>query len=176
MGWDKDEMASNWFKLVQAIISSSSWDVYKILEKPSEFWSAVLQDKTIARTRVSEFLIRFVMSIPSGSVIAERGFSIFGIILRPDRASMSAQHLDALMRIRINGPATVNEFNALRYAKLWVAQGHHHADSDFIPPNRQRETGEERSDSDESENDSDTEDVEPGTIRKAGNFQSSIFR
>lgn len=74
-------------------------------------------------------LIKTVLVLPMGSADAERSFSIMSHIRTSRRSRLASSTLDALMRIRINGPDSLNSFNALKYTKLWIKK-HKRTDED----------------------------------------------
>ena len=45
------------------------------------------------------------------------------------RASIKPATLDAMMRIRINGPDKLEQFDAQKYSKLWVISNHLRSDT-----------------------------------------------
>jgi len=63
-----------------------------------------------------------MLCIPVGSADAERGFAIMNNIVTSKRSSMEHDTLDAIMRIKINGPP-IEKFNAMKYAKKWEQSG-----------------------------------------------------
>ncbi len=63
------------------------------------------------------------MILPVGSADAERGFSIMKHTRYDRRSSLKGSTLDKILRIRINGP-DIGEFDPLRYARIWLQEGH----------------------------------------------------
>src|ERR1700727_1325555 len=45
------------------------------------------------------------------------------------RASIKSATLDAMMRIRINGPDKLEQFDAQKYSQLWVVSNHVRSDT-----------------------------------------------
>lgn len=92
--------------------------------KTATFWSAILNHSSFPwKERVAK-LIKTVLVITTGSVEAERGFSIMNHIKYDRRSRLSATHLEDLLRIRINGPNDIVQFSAQKYAKRWIQEKH----------------------------------------------------
>ena len=70
-----------------------------------------------------KLLIKTLLVLPIGSAEAERAFSIMNHIRPSQRSRLQPQTLDATMRIRLNGPTSVEGFNAVKYAKTWISKG-----------------------------------------------------
>ena len=64
-------------------------------------------------------LIMALLVIPVASADAERGFSIVNHAKYDRRARLKHAAMDAIIRVRINGPSVEN-FNAHEYATYWV--------------------------------------------------------
>ena len=71
-------------------------------------------------------LVNIVLSLPVGSVDAERGFSILKNTL-DHRKSLTPDHLQAILFIRINGPP-VDKFDSASYTRHWLDTGHMRSD------------------------------------------------
>ena len=89
---------------------------------PFFFWQHFL-DKGVVPPLVSD-IIKKVLTIPIGSADAERSFSILFHIRNKRRSRLTPDHLEDFLRIRFNGPKNLEEFASIKYAKLWVAEGH----------------------------------------------------
>ena len=124
-----DEIAHQWSNLLRQF---GEWPGY-CQEKETEsrkFWSHVLrmpQSKLEFPSALKEFL-KTLLVLPIGTADCERSFSIMGHIKSKRRGSLSPKNVDHLMRIRLNGVDSLNEFPAHVYAKKWIAKGHHRAD------------------------------------------------
>lgn len=112
-------LASEWTHLLTTIIESERFcELHN--ENALTFWSQFLQTNHIAWTDKTRMLIYTVLVLPIGSAEAERGFSIMNHIITSRRLSLTASHIDDLMRIRLNGPEKLEEFSASKYASIWV--------------------------------------------------------
>ena len=91
----------------------------------------------------SKRLIQQILVLPIGSADIERGFSVLKHIKYDRRSSLGLPALNALLRVRLNGPE-IEKFNALTMAKLWKRTGHILTDSkeQIIP--RKRMTDKEK--------------------------------
>ena len=70
-------------------------------------------------TNVKDMVHR-VLSIPIGSSDCERAFSILFHIRSKRRNKLGEDTLENMLRIRLNGPKTINQFASLEYAKAWA--------------------------------------------------------
>ena len=98
------------------------------------FWRFYLIESAELPIPVIRRIILKVLSIPIGSSEAERGFSIMNHIKTKRRSSLSAPYLEAMMRIRNNGPDELEEIRAMEYARKF-AEAHSLVDS-IAKPNK----------------------------------------
>jgi hypothetical protein len=82
-----------------------------------KFWHDLLEANLVPAPLTP--IIRKILSIPIGSADAERSFSTLFHIRTKRRNRLTSEHLQDYLRIRMNGPKKINEFSALKYAKLW---------------------------------------------------------
>ncbi len=91
------------------------------------FWSHFLNTNTVPWGFNIKQLVKIALTLPVSTADVERGFS-FLMHTRYDRRSrLTAQHLNDILFLRINGPAIEN-FDARKYAKVWVDGGGQHTD------------------------------------------------
>jgi hypothetical protein len=64
-------------------------------------------------------IIESVISIPIGSSSCERGFSNMNYIKNKRRSNLVLKNLENLVRVKINGPKSLPEFDAPYYALEW---------------------------------------------------------
>lgn len=91
---------------------------------PMAFWAQVLKCKQISWGQNIKRLLHIVLSIPISSAEAERGFSSLKYIRDTHRSRLMPKNLDAILRIKINGPDDLHHFAAEKYAKKWIDDGH----------------------------------------------------
>merc|ERR1719356_717804 len=93
------------------------------------FWTGLLNGNVVDWTALGSVqkLIRLVLALPVGSSEAERGFSILNQIRTKRRSQYTAETLEGIMRIRLNGPPQ-ESWDAEKYVKSWLAEGHWRAD------------------------------------------------
>ena len=89
-------------------------------QKAYVFWSEFLKRKDIQWKENTQKLIRTVLTIPIGSSDVERSFSILNQIKTKQRGNLESPTIDALVRIKLNGPDEISKFRAMKYAKYWV--------------------------------------------------------
>lgn len=68
-------------------------------------------------------LLHIVLSIPISSADVERGFSVMNHFKINRRKPLTAQHIEDIIRIRLNGPSIKN-FNAELYTLHWLNTNH----------------------------------------------------
>lgn len=124
--WDKvNELLDAWSVLLESFVRSSRLCAFKAKETKSfAFWSEMLISKEIAWKPNTKKLIYTILSLPIASADAERGFSIMNHIRTSRRSRLGPESLDALMRVRINGPNNIDRFAASKYAKKWIEENH----------------------------------------------------
>lgn len=83
-------------------------------------------DSTIER------VIRSVNVLAAGSVVVEVGFLKFNVVKNQRRTSISDMHLQAILRILLNGPDKIDDFDGARHADLWIKAGKY--TPDMVPP------------------------------------------
>ncbi len=77
-------------------------------------------------------IIESIISIPIGSSSCERGFSIMNYIKDKRRSSLVLENLENLIRLKINGPKSLAEFDAPYYALEWT-KSHYRTDDERKP-------------------------------------------
>lgn len=93
------------------------------------FWAHYLTSPGFDVRPALRRILEVTLSLPIGSADAERAFSIMAHIRNKRRARLNPNSLDAIMRIWMNGPKKLEEFNAARYSKAWLDAGHFRSDS-----------------------------------------------
>jgi hypothetical protein len=150
---------------VKSVLKSNHWGNHRRNEYTSSFWLALLTDPALQWNSHAESLKRKVLTIASGSIVDEQGFSSFGIVKNLQRNRLSNLHLEAILKVLLNGPSTIKEFDSQRYAKAYIRSGKFHPDK---PPPGREEDDKEMLDSDSIYGDDDQsllpleiEDVNP---------------
>ena len=109
---------SQWREMVKQIKASrEEWDKYREAD-PIHFWYHYMKNEKVP-TNVKDMVHR-VLSIPIGSSDCERAFSILFHIRSKRRNKLGEDTLENMLRIRLNGPKTINQFASLEYAKAWA--------------------------------------------------------
>lgn len=122
-----NQLLQEWADLIDSIVTHENFcQLTQKNTKAFMFWSILLKLKTLSWTPLTRKLIIYtILVIPVGSAEAERGFSIMNHIRGDGRRSrLIPQHLEDILRIRINGPNNIEEFPAVKYAKAWVKNNH----------------------------------------------------
>ena len=127
LGYKPNEIVDQWQLFIPSLIDSTEFSAMRQAD-PAIFWSKILCLDHLPWTEDLKALIRKVLVLPIGSADAERGFSILKHTRYDRRSLLTADTLDALLRIRINGP-NIEDFNAVKYARLWEKAGHILTDS-----------------------------------------------
>lgn len=120
-------LLEDWRRLILSIVENS--DYCQLREGSAiSFWTKLMNMPSITWTERTRYLIQLILVIPVGSADAERGFSIMNHIRNKRRKSLTSEHLDALMRVRLNGPNNIERFSAIKYAKAWIKANHMRTD------------------------------------------------
>jgi hypothetical protein len=127
-GFPVQDTIEQWKDVLVAIVSSGDFERYRNDVSSINFYSYFLAEQNVPWKKYSKSLIETILVIPIGSADAERGFSILKHIKYDRRSRLTVNVLNAVMRVRINGPPT-EKFNALPMAKLWISKGHILTDS-----------------------------------------------
>lgn len=105
--WDDcNALGREWTFTIRTIIESSRFCELHT-SNALTFWSQMLKTNDIAWTVRTNKLIHTILVLPIGSAEAERGFSIMNHILTSRRMSLTPEHVDDLMRLRLNGPEKI---------------------------------------------------------------------
>lgn len=133
--WDKSDngchqLLNDWTSLLRTIIDSPNFcNLRNINTNAMAFWSQMLKTNGIAWTDRIKKLVQTVLVLPNGSAEAERGFSILKIIQDSKRThSLTLDHVNDIMRVKINAPDEIKNFSASKYAKEWLKQKHKRTD------------------------------------------------
>ncbi|CAL8127823.1 unnamed protein product [Orchesella dallaii] len=86
-GFNSDNLVRDWALLVSSTVRSDTWRVNRVITDADQFWANVLRDNTITWTNLTR---RF---IPQKSLLRE-----------------------SIMKILINGPGDVEQFDSSLYA------------------------------------------------------------
>ncbi|CAL8119774.1 unnamed protein product [Orchesella dallaii] len=106
-GFPIAELVSDWQKLVSSVLSAPSWKTSRQTSDSNIFWALLLRDDKIAWTDMTR----------------KSGFSIFNNIKTKARMGTSDAHVESILKILINGPRNVNEFDSFYYATNWLLRG-----------------------------------------------------
>jgi len=150
----RDILLMEWRNVLSEIIKSLDFPTMQNVaadKHPERFWSFYLKARIPWGSTIR--LIHIVMVLPSSSADAERSFSVLnqiryivltlqynlGIVFSfhmyvnffrsSRRTSLTSQHLDDFLRIRLNGPKVLSQFSASRYSKIWLQKGHLRTDN-----------------------------------------------
>ena len=128
-GANSNTVIEQWLQLIQKLPETKTFIDFRKSD-PITFWGKVLADRNLPWHPEIKMFVRSLLVLPIGSADAERGFSIFNHIKYDRRSLLKQETLDAILRIRINGP-TISEFNSIKFARLWESEGHVLSDSKF---------------------------------------------
>lgn len=95
----------------------------------SAFWTQTLKLEGVSWGLCGKRLVQTNLAIPISSAEAERGFSVLKYIRDDHRSRLTPENLDYILRIKLNGPDDIVDFQAEKYAKRWVDKGHLTSDS-----------------------------------------------
>lgn len=120
---ENEKILKEWQSVLANILAHPNFCVIKSsLTTASAFWSQTLKwaewEPCIKR------LLHIVLSLPISSAEAERGFSTLKYIRDDHRNRLTPKNMDAIMRLKINGPDDLANFPAEKYAKKWIDGGH----------------------------------------------------
>ena len=87
------------------------------------FWSYFLRSPMVTWHNDLRKLLHIALSIPISSADVERGFSVMNHFKINRRKSLTAKHIEDIIRIRINGPSIKN-FSAQMYTLHWLNANH----------------------------------------------------
>lgn len=121
-----DIIFKEWQSLINGVVNCPNYcELKSRLTSTLAFWSEILKcDCDLSWGSNIKRLLHIVLSVPVSSAEAERGFSILKYIRDMHRTRLTPKNLDALLRIKINGPDDFNHFVAEKYAKQWIEDGH----------------------------------------------------
>lgn len=110
-----------WQALLDSIVSSPNYcQIKNSRTTVFAFWSQLLKWPEIIWGNEIKRLLFTVLSIPISSAEAERGFSALKYVRDSHRSRLTPTSLDAIMRIKLNGPDELDYFAASKYARNWV--------------------------------------------------------
>jgi hypothetical protein len=101
-------------------IHKAEFCYYRKLNDPAIFWAHFLNMKILPWKAEIRKLMVIVLTLPVGSADVERAFSILNHIRYDRRSRLPPEHLEAITRIRINGPG-IKDFNVVPYTLNWIA-------------------------------------------------------
>lgn len=116
---DPELASSEWIETVTLITESPDWCSYKDTQS-RDFWSHYLSADDIVTKPTIVKLVKIVLSLPTGSSDAERAFSILNHVRHKRRSKLARASIESSIRVRMNGPKKLEEFPAVKYAKLWT--------------------------------------------------------
>ena len=116
-----DTISDQWQILIRKVVESNEFATIRQGDDIT-FWGKMLALNELPWAKEIKEFIKTILVLPIGSSDAERGFSILKHARYDRRARLIQETLDAILRIRINGP-DIDEFNAMKYAKLWKSAG-----------------------------------------------------
>jgi len=114
------------------ILDHESYCAYRTKGDPLAFWSHFLSVNTLPWAAEIKNLIQIVLVLPVSTADAERGFSILKHARYDRRSRLSAEHIEDILRLRVNGPGDIQHFDAERYAAHWLQNHQDTADPQGI--------------------------------------------
>lgn len=133
---DRSETLNQWQELLLSIVGSDNYcQIRTERTSVSAFWSQLLKWPEIVWGQEIKRLVQTVLSIPISSAEAERGFSTLKYVEDTRRRRLTPQNLDAIMRIKLNGPDELDHFAAAKYADKWIKSGKYATDN---PANKRK--------------------------------------
>lgn len=127
---DESTVLNEWQKLLESVVTSPNYCQIKNSRTSAfAFWSQLLKWPEIDWSSNIKRLIYTVLAIPISSAEAERGFSSLKYIRDTHRSRLTPTNLDAIMRIKLNGPDELDYFAAAKYARKWINGGNYPTDS-----------------------------------------------
>lgn len=113
------ETTGEWQNLLEILLSKKEIMKYKNAG-PNIFWGFALAAQEVEWGKFKNIrqIIRSALVLPSGSVEAERGFSIMKHTKYDRRTRLGGELLDAILRLRVNGP-DIHSFQPLPYVAKW---------------------------------------------------------
>jgi hypothetical protein len=88
-----------------------------------DFWTIQLRSLDITWDVLIKQIVDSILTIPIGATSCERGFSVMSYIKDKKRSNLKPVMLEHLLRVRINGPKSLEKFDAAYYAGEWSEQG-----------------------------------------------------
>ena len=117
---DTQAIADEWHEFLEHVVDHEDFCDFK-RSKPLDFYSHFF--KTYNKDNAFSRLLQKILITSVSSADVERSFSILHHSKSKRRSSLSGSTLDAIMRLRINGPKNIFEFPALALAKKWAKKG-----------------------------------------------------
>lgn len=124
--WNEcNRLILDWTILIHTIMNSDRiCEIRNSNTNSFVFWTQFLKTDGIAWTERTQKLIFTILVLPIGSADIQRGFSIMNTISKTQRLWLFPKHIDASMRIQINGPDQLDRFSATKYANEWNKTNH----------------------------------------------------
>lgn len=125
---EDETILNEWQNVIADILANPNFCVINSSKTTaSAFWSQTL--KWVEWQPCIKRLVYIVLSLPISSAEAERGFSTLKYIRDDHRNRLTPKNMDAIMRLKLNGPDDLANFSAEKYAKTWIDNGHLATDS-----------------------------------------------
>lgn len=123
---DPEKTVDQWILLLESVVASPNYCQIKNGQTSVfAFWSQLIKWPEIEWGSDIRRLLFTVLAIPISSAEAERGFSSLKYIRDAHRSRLTPVNLDAIMRIKLNGPDELSYFAATKYAQNWIKNGHY---------------------------------------------------
>lgn len=127
---EEDEIIEQWQTMLLSAVQHASYcEIKNSKTTVSAFWSQLLKWPEIEWGADIKRLVYIVLSLPVSSAEAERGFSTLKYMRDSHRSRLTPANLDAMLRIKLNGPDELDYFAAAKYARKWINGGHFATDS-----------------------------------------------
>lgn len=127
---DEDKIINEWQLVLEEILNNPNYcEVKSKRTSCSAFWSQTLKWDGVSWGLCIKRLVQTILAIPISSAEAERGFSVLKYIRDDHRSRLTSENLDHVLRIKLNGPDEIADFQAEKYAKRWLDKGHIATDS-----------------------------------------------
>ena len=129
--WNNDwnSLKVGWKNLKQSVYGHSEFQARK-KGTAEQFWKYFLEDPLVLWSAEMKLIVKNILTVQSSTAEVERIYSMYTHTKTPQRYSLDVSTVEAIVRVRFNGPKKLEDFHPTKYAKRFIAE-HSRADDEY---------------------------------------------
>ena len=124
--YDAKNLLRGWKSLKTSIYAHKDFESKRKMT-PEDFWLFYLNEPSVAWSDDVKAIVKIILTVQSSTAEVERIYSMYTHTKTPQRYSLAVSTVDAIVRVKFNGPKRLSDFKAREYVMKFLRE-HSRAD------------------------------------------------